>query len=234
MKDWMKLIPAIELANYEKAGFSGDLPMGKSPALIVVDVTLGFTGSEGLTLAQAMAEFSTACGPSSWIAMPKIARLIAMFRTRGAPVTFTRTSDGRHAIHRPRDEVEAVEACAGPVSMIFPPPWPRARASGCWRRPRPAPFSARRCRPASPLSTSTQRCCAASPLRAVSGPAWWMPSATASRHLSSTTAASTARSSPTPPTCSTCTAKYATVMSLAEIEPLITPADPPRRRANSR
>ena len=33
MKDWMKLIPAHELAFYAKAGFAGALPMGRQPAL---------------------------------------------------------------------------------------------------------------------------------------------------------------------------------------------------------
>ena len=92
MKDWMQQIPAAELANYEKAGFSGTLAFGASPALIVVDVTLGFTGAEGSSLEQAIAEYATACGPSSWLAMPRIARLIELFRARGAPIVFTRSN----------------------------------------------------------------------------------------------------------------------------------------------
>jgi maleamate amidohydrolase len=93
MKDWMKIIPEEDLATYSKAGFSGTaLAPGARSALIVVDVTCGFTGSPGLTLEQAIDEFPTACGPASWIAMPKIARLVQMFRELHLPVIFTRSS----------------------------------------------------------------------------------------------------------------------------------------------
>lgn len=91
MRSWQKLIPAEELAAYQRSGFHGDLAMGRRPALIVVDVTFGFTGSRGQTLAEAVAEFSAACGPSSWIAMPRIAELIAAFRARNLPIVFTRS-----------------------------------------------------------------------------------------------------------------------------------------------
>ena len=90
-KDWQKLIPPAEFEAYQRAGFQGDLAMGERAALIVVDVTFGFTGSRGLTLAEAVAEFSAACGPSSWIAMPKIARLIEMFRARSLPIVYSRS-----------------------------------------------------------------------------------------------------------------------------------------------
>ncbi len=94
MKDWQKLIPPAELEAYQRSGFHGDLPMGGRAALIVVDVTLGFTGSRGLTLAEAVAEFAPACGPASWIAMPRIAKLIGVFRMRGLPIVYTRSHLG--------------------------------------------------------------------------------------------------------------------------------------------
>jgi len=54
-------------------------------------VTYGFTGSEGLTLEEAVAEFHPACGPAAWEAMPRIARLIELFRGLKRPVVFTRS-----------------------------------------------------------------------------------------------------------------------------------------------
>ena len=92
MKDWMKQVPAEELKTYDKAGFGGTMEIGKKPALIVVDVTYGFTGSEGLTLDEAIAEFGPACGPVSWETMPRIAKLIGLFRELGRPVIYTRGS----------------------------------------------------------------------------------------------------------------------------------------------
>ncbi len=90
MKEWMKQIPADELKNYDKAGFMGSAKIGERTALIVVDVTYGFTGSEGLTIDEAIAEFRPACGPVAWETMPRIAKLIGMFRELGRPVVFTR------------------------------------------------------------------------------------------------------------------------------------------------
>jgi maleamate amidohydrolase len=92
MKDWMKLIPESELATYKSAGFLTDMKLGSNPALIVVDVTYAFTGYEGQTLEESIASFGSACGPVSWEAMPKIVKLIAMFRERGLPIVFTNSA----------------------------------------------------------------------------------------------------------------------------------------------
>jgi nicotinamidase-related amidase len=89
-KSWMDVIPETELLTYRRAGFMERMELGNRAALIVVDVTYGFTGSESLTLEEAIAEYSTACGPAAWEAIPKIAALIAMFRDRGLPVVYTR------------------------------------------------------------------------------------------------------------------------------------------------
>src|SRR5215217_7252683 len=91
MKEWLKVIPAHERSIYESAGFVSNKDLGKRPCLIVVDVTYGFTGSEGLTLEEAVAEFHTACGPAGWEAMPRIARLIELFRRAALPIVFTRS-----------------------------------------------------------------------------------------------------------------------------------------------
>lgn len=93
MKDWMKQIPASELATYKSAGFLSDMSLGKNPALVVVDVTFAFTGLEGQTLDESIAMFGSACGPVSWEAMPKIVRLIEMFRARQLPIIFTRANE---------------------------------------------------------------------------------------------------------------------------------------------
>ena len=89
LKDWMKPIPEADLATYRAGGFLRDVKLGERTALIVVDVTMGFCGSPGLTLEQAIAEFPTACGPVSWETMPRVARLVMLFRDRKLPIVFT-------------------------------------------------------------------------------------------------------------------------------------------------
>ena len=93
MKDWMKLIPQEELATYKSAGFLTKMKLGVRPALIVIDVTFAFTGYEGQTLDESIASFGSACGPVSWEAMPKIARLMDLFRRRNLPIVLTRANE---------------------------------------------------------------------------------------------------------------------------------------------
>jgi nicotinamidase-related amidase len=97
MKEWMRLIPEADLATYRRGGFLRDVAFGERAALIVVDVTIGFCGSPGLTLDQAIAEFPTACGPVSWETMPRVARLLNLFRERKLPIVFTNTDTAANA-----------------------------------------------------------------------------------------------------------------------------------------
>jgi maleamate amidohydrolase len=89
VKDWMKIIPDADRRTYQRAGFLSDQKLGNRTALIVVDLTYGFTGSESLTLEQAIEEFPTACGPAAWEAMPRISRLIGLAREFEWPIVFT-------------------------------------------------------------------------------------------------------------------------------------------------
>src|SRR5690554_3938255 len=89
MKDWMAIVPEEERAIFEKAGFMNEVELGEKVALIVVDVTMGFTGEKGKTLSEAIERFPSACGPVSWEAVPRIARLIELFRKKNLPIVFT-------------------------------------------------------------------------------------------------------------------------------------------------
>lgn len=91
MKEWLKVIPESDQATYKKAGFLSNMQLGKNPALIVIDVTYAFTGYENQSLEEAIAEIPTACGPVSWETMPRISRLIELFREKGLPVVYTRS-----------------------------------------------------------------------------------------------------------------------------------------------
>ena len=126
MKEWMKVIPEAELRVFQKAGFLAPLSFGERPALVVVDVTFGFTGSEGLTMEEAIAEFPTACGPSSWEAMPRISKLIDTFRARGLPVVYTHpeldNSDYVGRTTKSKSETERTQGFNEFPAMIAPRP----------------------------------------------------------------------------------------------------------------
>lgn len=86
----MRVVPEAEQALYRKSGFGQRQPFGNRPALIVIDVTLSFTGSKPQPVADAIREYPTACGEVAWDALPRIARLLELFRARSWPVVFTR------------------------------------------------------------------------------------------------------------------------------------------------
>ena len=89
--DWRELVPAEDRQVYETAGFGARVQgLGERPALLVIDVTHGFVGSKGLDRAAAAAEFRNACGPAAWEAIPFIQGLLAMVRSAGLPVFYTK------------------------------------------------------------------------------------------------------------------------------------------------
>jgi maleamate amidohydrolase len=88
-KDWMTIIPESDRKAYQK---SDKPPMpGPKSALIVIDVTVAFTGSRPQPIEEAIVEFPTACGDAAWEALPRIKELIDLFRAAGRPVVFTRS-----------------------------------------------------------------------------------------------------------------------------------------------
>src|SRR5687768_9980828 len=89
MKKWMEALPHAEQRQLAQPRYQADARLGPNPVLIVVDVTLGFCGSEGLSMEEAVKEFSTACGPMSWETMPRIAELIGLFRAERKPIVYT-------------------------------------------------------------------------------------------------------------------------------------------------
>jgi maleamate amidohydrolase len=90
-EDWTSLLPDAERMHAVEQRQQFPRPP-LNPALIVVDVTYAFTGFEGQTMEESIAEFITAAGPIAWRAMPRIARLIDAFRAGGHLVVFTRSA----------------------------------------------------------------------------------------------------------------------------------------------
>jgi nicotinamidase-related amidase len=88
MKEWQTYLPEEDRKIYEKAGFSGKLPFGKKPALIIIDVVLSFTGTRPMPILEAIEEFPTSCGQAAWDALPKIKGLLEASRATGINVVF--------------------------------------------------------------------------------------------------------------------------------------------------
>ena len=92
MREWEQFIPEEERKIYEKAGYKGKDPFGRNPALLIIDVITGFTGTKPMDVMDAIDEFPTSCGKVAWDALPKIQQLLGACREADVPVIYS-TSD---------------------------------------------------------------------------------------------------------------------------------------------
>lgn len=92
MREWEQFIPDEERKIYEKAGYKGKDPFGRNPALLIIDVITGFTGTKPMDVIDAIDEFPTSCGKVAWEALPKIRQLLQACRAAEIPVVYS-TSD---------------------------------------------------------------------------------------------------------------------------------------------
>ena len=92
MKEWQEFFPAEERKIYEKAGYIGRQSFGRNPALLIIDVILGFTGTKPMEIMEAIEEFPMSCGKVAWEALPNIRKLLHACRRAEIPVVYS-TSD---------------------------------------------------------------------------------------------------------------------------------------------
>jgi nicotinamidase-related amidase len=92
MREWESIFPEAERKMYEKAGYKGKDRFGRNPALLIIDVITGFTGTRPMDVMEAIEEFPTSCGKIAWDALPKIQQLLQACREAEVPVIYS-TSD---------------------------------------------------------------------------------------------------------------------------------------------
>jgi nicotinamidase-related amidase len=91
MPRWFESIPPEEFEVYKAAGFGKRQNPGKTPALLIIDCTLSFTGSRTkASVTEAIQEYQTACGPAAWQAVGFIREALTLFRKQGRVVVYTR------------------------------------------------------------------------------------------------------------------------------------------------
>jgi len=91
---WWEDLFREEMGGYGKMVSRVPQTLGAHPALIVVDMVRAFISARGQTMAEAVAQFPTSCGPAAWEAMPHIATVIDAARRAGAPVIYTTALPG--------------------------------------------------------------------------------------------------------------------------------------------
>lgn len=86
---WDPFLTERDRAVLLAAGYGQRAGLGKRPALLVIDVSYGFTGDRPEPILESIKRWSNSCGEESWEAIAHIARLAAQFRARRLPVIYS-------------------------------------------------------------------------------------------------------------------------------------------------
>jgi nicotinamidase-related amidase len=83
-------------------------PLGKRPAVLVVDVNYAFVGLKPEAIVDSVKDYRTSCGERGWRGVANISRLLDVARQSGVPVMYTTgvnsTRRGAHWANRARTE----------------------------------------------------------------------------------------------------------------------------------
>ncbi len=95
MACWDEFLTDRDRAVFAKSGYGGRQGFGRSPALLVVDVTYAFVGDHAEPILHAVERYRTACGEEGWASVDHIRTLLETARGAGVPVVYTRGIDRR-------------------------------------------------------------------------------------------------------------------------------------------
>jgi nicotinamidase-related amidase len=87
---WDKFLTERDKAVIEAAGFGAKAGYGLRPALVIVDVTYGFTGDRPEPILDSIKRWSSSSGAESWDAIAVIKRVASVFRAKRLPVIYSR------------------------------------------------------------------------------------------------------------------------------------------------
>lgn len=89
MKKWEAIFSDADRTLLKTFSGTERQPLGKRPALIIIDVVRSFIGSKPKSALAAAEEYRTSCGEAGWKALGEIKKLLDAFRARNLPVVYT-------------------------------------------------------------------------------------------------------------------------------------------------
>jgi maleamate amidohydrolase len=106
MPIWDGLLTSEEQEVFN--AFTRPKPLGRRPAVLVVDVNYAFVGLKPENIVDSVKDYRTSCGERGWRGVANISRLLEVARQAGVPVIYTTglnpTRRGAHWAKRARDE----------------------------------------------------------------------------------------------------------------------------------
>lgn len=86
---WDKFLTERDRAVFAASGYGTLGGFGKRPALLVIDVSYGFTGDKAEPILDSIKRWSNSCGAESWDAIAVIKNLADLFRAKRMPVIYS-------------------------------------------------------------------------------------------------------------------------------------------------
>lgn len=93
--EWSDVVTEEDLEVYDLAGFGRPQELGRSPALLVIDVQYRTVGTKRAPIQEAMREYPTACGEYGWSAIDRLLPVLETARRRGVPVIYPHVAPKR-------------------------------------------------------------------------------------------------------------------------------------------
>ncbi|MDB5509849.1 MAG: Nicotinamidase-related amidase [Hyphomicrobiales bacterium] len=86
---WDQYLTERDKQVFATSGFGARAGFGKKPALLVIDVSYGFSGDKPEPILDSIKRWSNSCGAESWDAIAAIDDLAKAFRAKKLPVIYT-------------------------------------------------------------------------------------------------------------------------------------------------
>jgi len=86
---WDKFLTARDKGVWKASGYGINNGFGQRPALLVVDMSYGFTGDKSEPLLESIKKWHNSCGEAAWQTIPVINALTHAFRAKRLPVIYT-------------------------------------------------------------------------------------------------------------------------------------------------
>ena len=86
---WEKFLTDRDREVLTASGYGSHGGFGKKPALLVIDVSYGFTGDKPEPILDLIKQWRNSCGTESWTAIAVIKDLADLFRSKRLPVIYS-------------------------------------------------------------------------------------------------------------------------------------------------
>ncbi len=89
MRSWERVIPATDLEVHAAAGYGKPLGLGTHPAALLIDLNYRFLGRRPEPILRSVALWPKSSGERGWTAVAHVRRLLSLSRAADIPVIYT-------------------------------------------------------------------------------------------------------------------------------------------------